>query len=388
LVIAGVAGCMAAGLLAFACIPDLPAVGALVNDASVDQDAGADAAVDADAEAAAPPATPYCGDGVIQLDRGEQCDPGTPADAASSVCSECKMICPADGGFVWPSNNHCYTYDGTQAAALLEAANHCATPTGTHVVTFASDEELQAVVAALRPGNAWVGYDPVAGVPNEYTAFANFEPGWAPTCPGCFAHTDDASAPLPGVAEGCVEAVADAGAPWQQYPCSAAPKISVVCEREPTGLQTQRCDGGTCIDLPYTHAEKRYVLLATKMGGDTAETQCEALGGTLVVLETRDEREQLWYALYRMGGTPGSFWIGLSEQNGVWSWADDAGADAYPPPWGNKQPDGNGSRAYLQQDTSDMPPIPFDTTLAHNDVDVVSGALYSVCQVPVVDGGF
>ncbi|MGD0530465.1 MAG: C-type lectin domain-containing protein, partial [Polyangiaceae bacterium] len=311
----------AAGLVAFACIPDLP-IGAVVSDASVDREAGFDAGADVDA--GPPPAPPRCGDGIIQLDRGEQCDPGT---APSAVCTPpgaspdsspgCQMVCPDAGGFVWPGNNHCYSYDGTLAADLdTTAADHCANAaSGTHVVTFASEQEYQAVVAALQPGAFWVGFDPVAGIPDEYTPLAVYEPGWAPTCPGCFAHTEDPTAPLPGATASCVEALADAGASWQQYPCSAAPKIGVLCEREPLGLETQKCDGGVCIDVPFTHAEKRYVYLATRMGGNAAETQCEALGGTLVVLESRDEREQLWFALYRMGGTPGSFWIGLSQQN-------------------------------------------------------------------------
>lgn len=372
-------------LFTFACIPDLPS--AAPSSAS---DASADAGADADAQPPPPPAPPRCGDGIVDLDLDEQCDPGAAPDAPSTVCSaNCQMICPDAGGFVWPANNHCYSYDGTPVAGLDDqAANHClAAGTGTHVVTFASEEEFQAVVGALQPGAFWVGLDPVAGLPNEYTPFAVYEPGWGPTCPGCFAHTDDPTSALPGATAGCVEALADAGASWQEYPCSAAPKIGVVCEREPSGLLTQRCDGGTCVDLPSTHTQKRYVYVSTKMGGDAAEAECETLGGTLVVLESRDEREQLWYALERMGGPPGEFWIGLAQQNGVWSWANDAGADAYPSPWGNKQPDGNGSRAYLLQQTA-LDPTPFDTTLAHNDLDVVSAMLSFVCQVPVTDGGF
>jgi len=382
--VAAVAAVGATGaLVAVACIPDLPAEASSANDASVD------AGADADSQPPPPPAAPRCGDGIVDLDLGEQCDPGTAPDATSTVCSStCKMTCPDAGGYVWPQNNHCYSYDGTQAPGLDDqAANHClAAATATHVVTFASEAEFQAVVGALQPGAFWVGLDPVAGLPNEYTPLASYEPGWAPTCTGCFAHTDDPTSALPGTTAGCVEALADAAAAWQQYPCSAAPKIGVVCEREPTGLLTQRCDGGTCIDLPFTHLQKRYVYVSTKMGGDAAEAQCQTLGGTLVVLQSRDEREQLWYALERMGA-PGSFWIGFAQQNGVWSWVDDAGADAYPSPWGNKQPDGNGSRAYLVQETSTMP-LPLDTTLGHNDVDVVSGMLTFVCQVPATDGGF
>ena len=350
----------AGALVAFACIPDLPPEGAPAGDASVD------GLVEADAQQA--PVSPRCGDGIVQLDLGEQCDPGAVPDAASTVCTGCRMVCPDAGGFVWSQNDHCYSYDGTQASGLDQpAVDHCAgLASGTHVVTFASEEELQAVVGALQPGDFWVGLDPVAGLP-EYTALALYEPGWAPTCPGCFAHTDASTSPLPGATGGCVEALADAGAPWQQYACSAAPKIGVVCEREPSGLLTERCDAGTCLELPFTHPQKRYVYVASKMAGDAAAGYCAGLGGTLVVLQSRDEREQLWYALERMGNTPGEVWIGLAQQNGAWTWADDAGADAYPSPWGNKQPDGNGSRAYLLQQTT-MVPTPFDTTLAHNDV--------------------
>jgi hypothetical protein len=377
----------AAALVAFACIPDLPPA-----DASPASDAsfGADTDADADAQPPPPPAQPFCGDGIVELDRGEQCDPGLGPDAGNTVCSStCLMICPGPdaGGFVWSQNNHCYSYDGTTASGLDdEATAHCqAVASGTHVVTFASEEEFQAVVGALHPaGPFWVGLDPFS-VPNEYTALALYEPGWAPTCPGCFAHTDASTSPLPGTTASCVEALADAEAPWQQYPCSAAPKIGVVCEREPVGFQSERCDAGTCIDVPYTHPQKRYVFSSTKMGGDIAEGQCEALGGTLVVLESRDEREQIWYALKEMGGTPGSFWIGFAEQNGVWTWANDAAADAYPSPWGNKQPTGNGSRAYLVQSLT--PPVLFDTTLAHNDENVLTPIDF-VCQVPATDGGF
>ena len=382
------AACASGAVLAvFACIPDLPPVGSTPSEASVDAPIVQ--------ESAPPPASPKCGDGIIQLDRGEECDPGgnVPADAADDVTSagcnrKCEFVCP---GFLWSQNNHCYTLDVRQAAALDEQASVYCQDIGVnaHVVTLASEDELTAVVGALNPGDFWVGFEPALSGSNAYTSLALFEPGWSPTCPGCFAHTDNPTSPLPGAAAGtgCVEALPDAAA-WQQYPCSAAPKIGVVCEREPTGLLTQRCDAGVCIDLPSTHPQKRYVYVATKLGGDGAEAACETLGGTLVVLESRDEREQLWYALERMGGTPGEFWIGMAQQqNGVWAWADDAGADAYPSPWGNKQPDGNGSRAYLLQQTA-VDPTPLDTTLAHNALDVVSAKLTFVCQVPAIDGGF
>ena len=356
----------------------------------------AEASVDAPVVVEAAPPTPArCGDGIIQLDRGEQCDPGAsiPADAAANVTSAgCNASCQfACAGFLWPMNNHCYTLDVRQAEALDDKASvYCqAIGVNAHVVTFASQQELAVVVAALSPGNFWVGFepDPVSGT-NAYTSLALYEPGWSPTCPGCFAHTADARAALPGAAQGCVESLADIDASWQQYPCNNTDggKLHVVCEREPMGVLSQRCDGGVCIDLVWTHAQKRYVYVGSKLVADDAEKQCGALGGTLVVLQSRDEREQLWHELGRMGGTPGSIWIGLSRVGSDWVWDDDAGLDAYPSPWGDKQPTGNASRAYLLQTL--VPPTPLDTTLARNDENVVSTKLYSVCQVPATDGGF
>jgi hypothetical protein len=379
------AACASGAVLAvFACIPDLPPVGSTPSEASVDAPIVQ--------ESAPPPASPKCGDGIIQLDRGEECDPGgnVPADAADDVTSagcnrKCEFVCP---GFLWSQNNHCYTLDVRQAAALDEQASVYCQDIGVnaHVVTLASEDELTAVVGALNPGDFWVGFEPALSGSNAYTSLALFEPGWSPTCPGCFAHTADAQAPLPGATQGCVEARGDIDASWQQYPCSDGGKIHVVCEREPTGVLSQRCDAGVCIDLVWTHAQKRYVYVGTKLDGDDAEKQCEALGGTLVVLQSRDEREQLWHELGHLGTIPGSIWIGLSEVGGDWAWADDAGPDAYPSPWGDKQPTGNGSRAYFVQTL--VPPTPLDTTLARNDENVVSTKLYSVCQVPATASEF
>ncbi|HEY3820037.1 MAG TPA: C-type lectin domain-containing protein [Polyangiaceae bacterium] len=385
---AAILGACAGGTLleAIACIPDLPSAAPPAAEASVDAP-GAEAEV----EAAPPPAPPRCGDGIIQLDDEEQCDPGgnLPADAAADVTSagcnsKCQFVCP---GFLWPRNNHCYTVDTRQATALDDQASVYCGNSGGHVVTFASEDEVSAVVTALEAGAFWVGLDPdPVGGANQYTSLALYEPGWAPTCPGCFAHTADAAAPLPGAAQGCVEAPAELDASWQQYPCNDAGKLHVVCEREPTGVLSEHCEGGICIDLVWTHALKRYVYVTTKLDGADAVQQCAALGGTLVVLQSRDEREQLWHELSHSGTTPGSIWIGLSRPGTEWIWDDDASADAYPSPWGNDQPSGNASRAYLLQ--SLMPPAPFDTTLGRNDENVVSTKLYSVCEVPATPSAF
>lgn len=363
---------------AFSCIPDLPS-----NLASPDE-----ASIDAPVEEGT--LSPRCGDGIIQLDAGEQCDPGAglapdaAPDATYRGCTaSCQFVCP---GFLWPKNNHCYTLDSRLAGSLDEQASVYCQDLGAnaHVVTFASDAEVSQVVSALAPGEFWVGLEPVLGRSSAYTPLVLFEPGWTPTCPGCFAEAADAAAPLPGNGQACVAALGDAGGAWQQYPCSDAGKIQVVCEREPTGVLSQRCEAGVCIDLVWTHGQKSYVYVSTAQTGDVAEQQCESLGGTLVVLQSRDEREQLWHELGHLTTAPGSVWIGLSQQGGDWVWADDAAADAYPSPWGDKQPAGNGSRAYLVQTL--VPPTPVDTTLGKNDVSA-QNTLAFVCQVPPASVG-
>ena len=154
----------------------------------------------------------------------------------------------------------------------------------------------------------------------------------------------------------------------------------------PAGVQSQHCDGGVCIDLVWTFPQKQYVYVSQKLGGDEAESYCAGLGGTLVVLQSRDEREQLWRELSRMTGVgvPTDIWIGLSLVDGGWVWDDGAGLDAYPSPFGDGQPKGIGSRAYLVQ--SSVLPIPLDTTLGHNDV-VSTTPLPFVCQLPGSDAG-
>ncbi len=159
-----------------ACVPDLP-----------DPELPPDAASNPDASSSNP-----CGDGFIALP-GEQCDPGMGGgDAGTGFCTaNCKMVCP-DGGFLWESNNHCYTLPGT-AGSLDEAAKTTCT-NGAHVVTFASDEEFEAVTgffgAADDGGEFWVGIQTHASV-------VDYEPGWEPQCAGCYARTSEAGLPLP-----------------------------------------------------------------------------------------------------------------------------------------------------------------------------------------------
>jgi hypothetical protein len=362
-----VAGLLAANA-AIACIPDLPP------------------------DRPPPPTAPGCGDGYIDLARGEQCDPG---DATTSSCSpSCRVLCP---GLVWPNNNHCYVLAATSERSLTPAgANLRCADLGGHVVTFASEDEFKEVAdhfQAVDAGVFWVGLQPSA---NAYGSLGAYEPGWGPRCSGCYAHTADASQGLPRsdasapmTSQGCVAASTAIQVPsWTTYPCNGAPPTRVICEREPSGVQSTECDAGLCIDLVATRGVKRYVYEVAPAVAEDAETACRKLGGSLVVLQSRDEREQLWYELGKLQPPPFRIWIGLllvdggSSDGGVgWVWDNGAPAnapDAYPSPWGNAQPvaDGATPRAYLSRD-----PVTLEDTLAHNDDRTVTSLPY-VCELP------
>ena len=221
----------------------------------------------------------------------------------------------------------------------------------------------------------------------RYVATAPNEPGWSPECAGCFAHTDDPAAPLhvPRDVEagaGCVVSTYVAGATppiptWDQHPCDSALPVHVLCEREPVGVHSRPCDGGVCIDLVYTAKKKKYLFVAAPMAARDAEGYCVARGATLVVLESRDEREQLWRELGQLGQVPVRVWIGLATDDaGSWAWDDGTPVDAaYPPPWGVRQPLPEGGQAFLQYDPNGT----IDETLAMTATDVAT-ALPCVCQ--------
>jgi hypothetical protein len=292
-----------------------------------------------------------------------------------------------ESGFVWPGNNHCYLYwadSGTALAFNPNALSAC-DGLGGHVVTFASGPELDAVQQSLELPKTdppfWVGLGTTDSM--SYVSVAAYEPGWDSTCPGCYASLDptgtipryvDADGGLSS--QSCVAAVPD-GLPsvWRQRPCKGV-KTRVLCEREPIGAQYASCEAGTCLDLVATLGEKRYVLVTEPTTAALAAQACASLGGRLVVLQSRDEREQLWLQLSRSAPLVSRVWIGLSLADGGapgdagisrWVWDDGTAADApdaYPPPWGDRQPVANGttSRAYLRALTGEV-----DDTLARND---------------------
>jgi hypothetical protein len=380
-----VAACAAAAgaiATAAACIPDLPA----------DQ---SDALLAAN----------FCGDGIVDLSAGEQCDPGPGAvDAGIGACSPtCQMQCPS-GGPPWASNNHCYQVAGALGATSLQRAG-TACSGGSHVVTFASEEEFQHVIPLLDAGAPfWVGLEMGSLGPGSYGSVDLFEPGWSPRCPGCYAHTADSGAPLAafsdaaveGGVEDCVAASSDPEQPWTEYPCRGLrfTALDVVCELEPVGKQSTPCEAGICIDLVKTHATKTYVYQAQPASADDANSACVALGGTLMVVQSRDEREQIWRELSRLTVVPPAVWIGLTQISpgsrhapATWQWDDHTSVDgpdaAYPSEWATGQPLGYGlggtTRAFLYQSQSASA---VDDTLASNDAMLAAGGLLPyVCEI-------
>jgi hypothetical protein len=371
-----------------ACVSALAAAGACIPDLPPDQSAPS-----------APVNQGKCGDGYIDLAAGEECDPGV-VDAASPGCSaRCKVTC---AGLDWPGNDHCYEVVSESAASLQgEASSRCAAFRGVgHVVTFASERELDAVSRYLLDAGAgpfWVG---LWQAPDRFNSVNAYEPGWSPTCDGCYAHTVDPKLGLPRspeatadpTAAGCVEGIPDSGrGTWLQYPCSGAGRLAVVCEHEPDGVHSATCEAGVCIDLVATHTRKTYMYEPLALAWTDADARCRSLGGTLVVLESRDEREQLWLELSRLRTPPARIWVGLGPAEpspdapdaARWIWDDGTYADtpdAHPSIWGIGQPS-HDAPAFLSHAPT-QPPV--DDTLAHTDPSVRT--LPYVCQVPAPAG--
>jgi hypothetical protein len=374
-----------------ACVPDLPPDRGMASSGSSGgtDDGG--------------PIPAGCGDGYIDLRAGEQCDPGAAGRGLTVFgCNpDCTMQCPGDAGFLWTKNNHCYELAGT-ATSLYTGADRrvCGALPGTaHVVTFASEEEFRAVAPGVNTGWFWVGLQEPANN-NDYVSLAALEPGWVGPCPGCYVHSADLTMGLPKStvtgtgADYCVQAASDLGQrSWQMVPCTGlSAGLPVVCEREPVGTQARPCDAGTCFDLVWTLGTKTYVYVAAPSPADEAEAACRGLGGRLVVLRSRDEREQLWKELGKQMLVPASVWIGLSVAGGSdagasdaspasWKWDDDASVAAYESPWGYAQPRTQANRsprAYLATEQ----PAASDNTTARNDGLPTPAALPFVCEVP------
>lgn len=307
----------------------------------------------ADADAAQ---TNPCGDGVVDLD-AEQCDPGAD-DSAVGCTPTCTIDC--DGGVVDPSTNHCYFWT-TTTDTLDHASTYC-TLTGAHLVGFADQDELSFVgpgaknlPGAPEGGTSWVwlqktGNVNEAGLPTYYVPGAGGVdlPGWAASCPGCFAQADGGDAGDFAYAgqnpQLCVLWKRGPLQGWVQQVCSVgANTVTPLCEREPPGAFSAPCnDGGTCIRVPRTLGVKRYELTQTASSFDNARLACAARGGTLARFESGAEREEVIAEVARVIGVGGDVWIGLSWDGdaGAWTWDDDGtpAPAAFPTPWADGEP--------------------------------------------------
>jgi hypothetical protein len=316
----------------------------------------------------------YCGDGFVDSALAEECDPGP--EKAAGCTAECKIDCK--GGIVDPTSGHCYlVFAATIARSQAESA---CLASASHLVTFGSEEELFRLIPLLPSSveRFWVGLerDPTTQL---YTSVAPDEPGWGPParCPGCWARTDKDDLARAPAAVGflpCVAASTKPQDPWVQTRCELQITVSPICEREPPGRTSSECGSAVCITLRKTPA-KRYQYFRAGKTSEGASQACKDLGGSLVILESREEREQLVREVSNYSKDPYSFWIGLAQSNGTWRWDDGVmlGDRGRPLPWGDREPRGKG-RAYVTAHLG-----AYDTQLAHADVDAERPY---VCQLP------
>lgn len=382
-VLAVLAGAASALLAAGACLPDLAAVPA--DDASFETSVA-----------------PFqgCGDGVIATvddggDAGESCDPG--ADAQAPGCRACQITCE---GTLDPKTGHCYFAAGSDTS-YVAARTRCKAERA-HVVTLASADEVRFVAQlAADESGYWVGLSRkesdlfgAYGPPNERLE----EPGFAypgasvdaatGPCLGCFGLGADAGTfPLADVdaSDTTVDTscVASRGGTWFQVPCSATLTRPTICEREPAGVRGQSCgNDGICFSVPQTAGEKTYLVAVSPTDPETADTTCRFLdGGSLVVFDSREEREQLAHEIVaRYPDIEQQLWIGLHADGGAWAWDDGVAASAgatRPVPWGNAQPAGGANaRAFIRVGAT-----AYDTQLAYADDGGRASRLF-ICQRP------
>jgi hypothetical protein len=302
-----------------------------------------------------------CGDGVIETlddggDAGESCDPG---DAGVPGCEGCTFTCPG----TFDDAGHCYF--AVDAATSLREANSACAALGAHVVTLASDREA-AVAASNVDGGHWLGL--VARDDLGSSSYApNFgtdsrEPGFRRACTGCYAQgADDAgSFPIYATDAGRTDCLVAEKGQWLQTACEGQAAFATVCEREPVGVRAFFCGGPYCTTLAATAGRKRYVFGPAVSASEAAKF-CRAYDdGHLVMLDSREEREQLVREIVARYGRV-AVWIGLSRGgDGGFLWDDGAPASARPLPWGADQPGPYGTQAFLRIDVA-----AFDTQLAY-----------------------
>lgn len=375
LVMAVTAASALGALAAGACLPDLSAI----------------AGEPTLPEGAAPPFV-GCGDGVIATlddggDAGESCDPGrtNDIDAQAPGCKVCQITCE---GTLDPATGHCYFAAGSDTV-YTDARTRCKTA-GAHVVTFASLAEV-AIVAGIPAADTgyWVGLARSATLSEAYGPDPSRaeEPGFpyppAGPCDGCFGLGADGGVfPLENADASSPDCLVARGGSWFQVPCSGASRTTI-CEREPAGTRAKARIGVFFFTLPASAGKKTYLVAVSGTEPDQAAQSCAGLdGGSLVVLDSAEEREQLAHEVLALDPTAveQQLWIGLVQDGGAWSWEDGVPAVAggsRPLPWGNAQPGGaSGSRAFMR-----LAATAYDTQLVYADDGGKTARRY-VCQSP------
>jgi hypothetical protein len=333
-----------------------------------------------------------CGDGFIDTDAGEQCDPGRP-DATVHGCSQCYIECGDDGGptYVDRTSNHCYFLLSGDSGPS-ESDSGCSS-LGAHVVTLGSKDELIDLAGNLFPTpearEFWLGLrkDPDADGAVNFKAVVD-EPGLArhDVCSGCFGPTLKGGVVLPvnpsgdsGLDPACVTWAFRLDPVWYETNCEA--HYHTICEREPVGSRSFACyDEQLCFTVQYDTVYapgKRYLWSSTAVTAQVASNFCAQFedagqNASLVIFESEEEREQVFYELMHLPTPATDFWIGLSlwtPEGGPPQWTWDNGNNNYPSPWGDHEPTrtGPGARAFSRQTGTSYsaPGTTYDTQLAH-----------------------
>jgi hypothetical protein len=355
-----------------------------------------------------------CGNGFIDYNSGEQCDPGIPDASVPGCTRTCQIDCDAGGlpAFIDNSSNHCY-FLLPEEAGTADSASSCAAY-GAHVITFGNGAEVNNVSGQLTPQpkaqEFWLGLGPTPphdGGEPTYSSSID-EPGFAHPglCKGCYEPVLEKNGTLPlrssaSKDAGCVTWLLRA-APARWYATNCDSKFPTICEREPVGKPSP-CNDLVCFSVP-ARPSKEYkwdpASLTAPMTAAAAAAFCAQLGdagtGSLAVFETPEEREQVFYALMQLpeDSRPTDFWIGLvaSGPDGghiKWVWDNGKPEDSYPAPWGDHQPAATlpGLRAFSRQTGTayGQQATTYDTQLARaEDPDAGDGGtpLHAVlCQL-------
>ncbi len=280
---------------------------------------------------------PFCGNGLIEYDVGEECEPNGSAIGCSS---DCKVTCE---GYKDEASLHCYYLSPQRARTVFSARGVCK---DSNLVHLGSQDEHDVVMRNLRtvadggviPAFYVALQEQASGVK---TTAARWEPlvagvaGWSMTCPGCYEGVVTLASAQPDAGDGgcaCENALqcasSSSGGGIAPVGCVAEKSMTVVCERNPSGTHITQCKdaGGTCIALASTHAKKRYVLVPQQVSPGAVKETCSQLGGTPAIFDTTLEREEIAEAVSELGGSAYSFWIGLTMigagENKHWIWAD------------------------------------------------------------------